>query len=153
MTNPDDPTSPSRKKKPVRLNIEVGLLESASPQGALSIKDSSKGGTKDSSKQSSPKVQAASNAKAPSPGFDGRMRFEKKGRGGQPVIVLYALGSGACAKALAADLESFARRLRQTLGCGGTVDGSEVILQLRDRERLEATLTKWGIKLQASGGF
>jgi translation initiation factor 1 (eIF-1/SUI1) len=92
-------------------------------------------------------------AQPPGAGFDARMRLEKKGRGGQPVAIIFAVRSEALQRLGCKDLADLGRLLKQRLSCGGTVDESEVILQMRDRNRLESVLAAVGIKAQASGGF
>jgi len=67
------------------------------------------------------------------------VRMERKGRGGKEVTVVDKLGLRA------ADLEDWCRDLKQTLGCGGAVDGDLIVLQGDLRPRLPAVLTARGV--------
>ncbi len=131
-----------QKKKPMRLEIDRGILQSASEPVAVPIQAT--GGARKDKNVSSAKQAVP----PPAAGFDLRLRFEKKGRGGQPVFVLYAVLPAALQRAKLSNLEVLGKTLRGTLGCGGTVTDSEVILQCRDRERLDAALARLGLKGQ-----
>jgi translation initiation factor 1 len=78
--------------------------------------------------------------KAPSGPARAVVRMERKGRGGKEVTVVEQLGLSA------RELEKWLKDLKQSLGCGGTVEGSDLVLQGDQRERIEALLTKRGVK-------
>lgn len=79
------------------------------------------------------------------------VRLERKHRRGKEVTIVEKLGLSP------ADLETWCRDLKRTLGCGGTVerapDGAgAIVLQGDFRQRLEAPLTKLGVqKVTVSG--
>ena len=84
------------------------------------------------------------------------VRMERKGRGGKEVTVVVltrpAPAGGKSGKpgsdklALPpAELERWCRDLKQALGCGGTVDGEEIVLQGDLRPRLGAVLEARGV--------
>jgi len=60
------------------------------------------------------------------------LRREKSQRGGKTVIVVGDFASHFTAD----DLETFARKAKQTCGCGGTVSGREIELQGDDPARV-----------------
>lgn len=130
-----------QKKKPVRLEIDRGILQSTA-EAAVPIQAT---GVSRKDKNVSAAKQAVP---PPAAGYDLRLRFEKKGRGGQPVFVLYSVLPASLQRAKVPNLEELGRILRGNLGCGGTVTDAEVILQCRDRERLDAALARLGLKGQ-----
>jgi translation initiation factor 1 len=67
------------------------------------------------------------------------VRMERKGRGGKEVTVVDKLGLGPAA------LEAWCRDLKQALGCGGSVDGAQIVLQGDLRARAPAVLTARGV--------
>jgi translation initiation factor 1 len=69
------------------------------------------------------------------------VRLERKGRGGKEATVIEKL-----ALAPAALASGGARTSRAALGCGGVVDGEAIVLQGDLRPRLEAVLTKRGVR-------
>jgi translation initiation factor 1 len=62
------------------------------------------------------------------------VRREKKGRGGKTVTRVTGLGPAG------ADLPQLARELKRALGCGASVDGTDVLLQGSMTERAAAWL-------------
>jgi translation initiation factor 1 len=68
------------------------------------------------------------------------LRLERKGHGGKEMTRIEKLGLSS--EALAAWLKD----LKQTLGCGGVVEGEDILLQGDQRERLVPLLTTKGIK-------
>jgi translation initiation factor 1 len=75
------------------------------------------------------------------------VRLEKKQRRGKEVTVVDKLGL------LPHELETWCKQLKQTLGCGGTVEGDAIMLQGDFRARLPDVLTKLGVrKITISGG-
>ena len=74
------------------------------------------------------------------------VRMERKGRGGKEATIVERL------ELRPADLEIWCKALKQALGCGGTVDGTDIILQGDLRTRLPAVLTARGVqKVTVSG--
>jgi len=75
------------------------------------------------------------------------VRLEKKQRRGKEVTVVEKLGLQTN------ELESWCKQLKQTLGCGGTVEADAIVLQGDFRQRLPDVLTKLGVrKITISGG-
>jgi translation initiation factor 1 len=68
------------------------------------------------------------------------VRLERKGRGGKEVTVVEKLGLAP------AELEAWAKALKQALGTGGAVDGEAIVLQGDVRPRLEAILRERGVR-------
>jgi translation initiation factor 1 len=70
-------------------------------------------------------------APAPAPAAKSRgrlvLRRETKHRGGKAVVIVSGLD--ALADFDASAIEALAKECKQALGCGGTVDGSEIVLQ------------------------
>jgi translation initiation factor 1 len=66
--------------------------------------------------------------------------MERKGHGGKEVTVVEQLGLSA------RELEKWLKELKQSLGCGGAVDGDALVLQGDQRERIQAVLTKKGVR-------
>jgi translation initiation factor 1 len=67
------------------------------------------------------------------------VRMERKGRGGKEVTVVEKLGLPPV------ELENWCRELKQSLGCGGAVDGEFIVLQGDLRTRVPAVLTARGV--------
>lgn len=67
------------------------------------------------------------------------VRIEKKGRGGRTVTRIERLGLDADA------LAALATRLRRALGCGGAVEGEDIIVQGDVRDRVVAWLEADGV--------
>lgn len=68
------------------------------------------------------------------------VRYERKGHGGKEVTRVEKLGLPAV------ELEVWLRSLKQSLGCGGVVDGEDLVLQGDQRERLRPLLEARGVK-------
>jgi len=68
------------------------------------------------------------------------VRYERKGRGGKEATVIEKLGLPV------AELERWAKDLKQALGTGGMVDGDTIVLQGDVRSRLEALLLARGVR-------
>lgn len=68
------------------------------------------------------------------------VRMERKQRGGKEVTVIEKLGLSA------KELETWCKQLKQTLGCGGTVEADTIVLQGDFRQRLSDPLTKLGVR-------
>lgn len=68
------------------------------------------------------------------------VRMERKGHGGKEVTVVEQLGLPE------RDLERWLKALKGQLGCGGTVNGTSLVLQGDHRERLRELLLERGVK-------
>jgi translation initiation factor 1 len=68
------------------------------------------------------------------------VRMERKGRGGKEVTVVEQLGLPE------AEREKWLKALKNSLGCGGTVEGDTLVLQGDQRERLPALLEARGVR-------
>ena len=68
------------------------------------------------------------------------VRLERKHRRGKEVTLVEKLGLPT------ADLDVWCRELKQTLGCGGTVEGDAIVLQGDFRSRLPALLANRGVR-------
>ena len=84
-----------------------------------------------------PAPAAAAEVKGPARAV---VRMERKGRGGKEVTVVEQLGLAA------KPLDAWLKALKQSLGCGGTVDGQTLVLQGDQRERLPALLSARGVR-------
>ena len=68
------------------------------------------------------------------------VRMERKGRGGKEVTVLEQLNLAPIAR------ERWLKELKAALGCGGVIEGNDIVLQGDHRKRLPAVLAKKGVK-------
>ena len=68
------------------------------------------------------------------------VRMERKGRGGKEVTVLEQLNLAPIIR------ERWLKDLKATLGCGGVIEGNDIVLQGDHRKRLPAVLAKKGVK-------
>ena len=116
-----------KRAKPIKLEWSGGLspTENATP---VSIK-----GTQS---QTVNKIAAKITGKAD-------IRREIKGRAGKPVAIVCKF-SDEEAKNLES-LKLLCSILKNSLACGGTVENDEIILTLRDFEKIKTTLEKLGI--------
>jgi translation initiation factor 1 len=71
------------------------------------------------------------------------LRREKSQRGGKTVVVVSDFATHFIPK----ELEDFARRAKQTCGCGGTVAGREIELQGNDVARIRQFFEKEGFRV------
>jgi translation initiation factor 1 len=67
------------------------------------------------------------------------VRYERKQRGGKEVTVVEKL------ELKVDELTAWCRELKQALGCGGSVEGSAIVLQGDQRSRLPDLLTARGV--------
>jgi len=67
------------------------------------------------------------------------VRMERSGRGGKTVTVVEKLGLPP------RELEAWLKELKQTLGCGGAVEGGALVLQGDLRERTGQALAARGV--------
>jgi translation initiation factor 1 len=68
------------------------------------------------------------------------VRMERKGRGGKEVTVIEQLNLSS------RELEKWLKDLKNGLGCGGTVEGNDLMLQGDQRERIEKLLVAKGVR-------
>ena len=68
------------------------------------------------------------------------VRMERKGRGGKEATIVEKLGLSP------PELERWCKELKQSLGCGGVVEGDTIVLQGDLRPRLSAVRTKRGVR-------
>lgn len=68
------------------------------------------------------------------------VRLERKGRGGKEATVIEKLDLAPAA------LATWCKELKSALGCGGVVEGDAIVLQGDLRARLEAVLTRRGVR-------
>lgn len=90
-----------------------------------------------------PAAEPPSAVSAPSgPRLKGKvvLRFQRKGRGGKGVTRVEQL------ELPAADLDAFAKQLRRQLGCGVGVEGSDLVVQGEQADRLRPLLMELGAK-------
>jgi translation initiation factor 1 len=73
------------------------------------------------------------------------VRLERKGRGGKEVTVVEKL------ELKPAELEKWGKELKQSLGCGGVVEGKDILVQGDQRERVKAWLEGRGVKKISMG--
>ena len=67
------------------------------------------------------------------------VRYERKGRGGKEATVIEQLELSE------ADRARWLQALKQSLGCGGSVEGESLVLQGDQRKRVRAWLTERGV--------
>ena len=67
------------------------------------------------------------------------VRYERKGRGGKEATVIEQLALSEAERA------RWLQALKQSLGCGGTVEGESLVLQGDQRTRVRAWLTERGV--------
>ena len=72
------------------------------------------------------------------------VRYERKGHGGKEMTRLERLELGA------KDLAKWLKEAKQALGCGGVVEGDDILLQGDQRERAAAWLGKRNIRTTIS---
>ncbi|HYN07376.1 MAG TPA: translation initiation factor [Vicinamibacterales bacterium] len=73
------------------------------------------------------------------------VRLERAGRKGKEVTVVEHLDLGA------AERDVWVKALKAALGCGGSVEGTSLVLQGDHRKRLPALLAKRGVKKVTAG--
>jgi translation initiation factor 1 len=133
------------KKKPVRLEWQGGIASAADDGFAARVE------LKSEKKSPQSKDLKEGHSSLSSGAYKGaaKVRREVKGRGGKPVAVLSEFTPGIAHL----QLEDLCRKAKESLGCGGTVEGNALILQVDEYPRLEKLFAKFSVKLQKSGGF
>ena len=76
----------------------------------------------------------------PKPPARAVVRLERKGRGGKEVTVVERL------ELKPAELERWAKELKQSLGCGGVVEGADLVVQGDQRDRVRSWLEGRGVR-------
>lgn len=89
---------------------------------------------------SQPEKPAAATKATPKGPAKAVVRLERTGRGGKEVTVVEQLGLNA------KDSEVWLKALKSGLGCGGTLEDGNIVLQGDQRERIEALLLKRGVQ-------
>ena len=83
---------------------------------------------------------AAAKPKGPPPPAKAVIRLERKGRGGKEVTLVQQL------ELPRAELERWLKELKGQLGCGGTLEDRDLVLQGDQRDRARELLLKRGVK-------
>lgn len=88
-----------------------------------------------------PPGPASKDARPDAPALPARavVRYERKGHGGKAMTRVEQLGLAPAA------LAQWLRDLKETLGCGGSVDGEDLLLQGDQRDRLRECLEGRGV--------
>jgi translation initiation factor 1 (eIF-1/SUI1) len=122
-----------KKTKPTKLEW-VGSLISTTEEKPISLKGS------DSSNQK--------NEKRPAQKIKGKVqaRKETKGRAGKPVAILFNFTDPEANNE--ESLKLLCSELKNKLACGGTIENKEIILTLRDFDKLKEVLMKLDITLK-----
>ena len=89
--------------------------------------------------QPAPEPSAAS-AKEPKGPARAVVRYERKGHGGKEVTLVEQLELSLVQR------QTWLKELKQSLGCGGTLEGDTLVLQGDQRERLPRLLEKRGVR-------
>lgn len=123
----------TEKKKPVKLEWQGGLLESKE-ESPVSLKGQKPSVSKHKDDESFPIHGKVS------------LRYEKKGRGGNPVLVMTNFSDPNAKNSQS--LKKLCSNLKEKLACGGTVENGEIVLMIRDEDRLKKILSSdFGIKV------
>jgi translation initiation factor 1 len=79
---------------------------------------------------------------------DGTIRVQRqvKGRNGKPVVLISGLSLDG------ADLKALAKELKNRCGVGGSIEGSDILIQGDKRELLRSLLEDRGYTVKLSGG-
>jgi translation initiation factor 1 (eIF-1/SUI1) len=127
------------KKKPIKLEVEVNLLELSAPEhirvgvnGQLPLERTN------SQESETPKSLSGSL----------KLRREVKGRAGKPVTVLYDFSDPNAGHS--ASLKQLQSLLKVKLACGGTFSpaDSQIVLQVDDLAKVRAALTQLGFSVK-----
>lgn len=84
-------------------------------------------------------------AKAPKGPARAVVRYERKGHGGKEVTIVEQLDLSLVQR------EQWLKALKASLGCGGRVDGDDLVLQGDQRERLPKLLEARGVRKVSVG--
>lgn len=118
------------KQKPTKLQIDIGILSKDKDQPVAMKGNISK--------------QHTSTVKRPIQG-KAKIKKEAKGRGGHPVLIIFHFSDGEALNP--GSLEDLCRNFKSKLGCGGTVDKGEIILQTTDQEKVKKIALNLGIQI------
>jgi translation initiation factor 1 len=75
-----------------------------------------------------------------------RLQRQTKGRNGKPVVIITGLALPT------AELRPLAKKLKSRCGVGGSIDGSNILIQGDKREVIKAELETLGFTVKLSGG-
>ncbi|WP_338636145.1 translation initiation factor [Spirobacillus cienkowskii] len=122
-----------KKPKPVKLEWQGSISNSlnSSDSEAVSIKNSEKKN----------EVLQEKNAKHLS--GKAHIKIEKKGRAGKPVIIIYNFSDPESQNQ--ESLKKLCASLKNKLACGGTIENNEILLTIRDVEKVKAALLSLNI--------
>lgn len=73
-------------------------------------------------------------------------KYEKKGRNGKPVTLIEDFEGSA------SELKELSKRIKMTLGIGGSEKDGTIIIQGDNREKIMNLLKEWGYKIRRVGG-
>ncbi len=95
-----------------------------------------------------PKADCNCRTQAKPSNGDGRVRVHReiKGRSGKPVSIIRGLTLSPMA------LKQLCQRLKKSCGVGGSLNGSEILIQGDQREKILALLANEGIAALKGGG-
>jgi translation initiation factor 1 len=99
----------------------LSKLKEALPEGRATPKDTAQIPSKTPSPKEKPPKRVV-------------LRLERKGHGGKEMTRIEKLALPAAA------LQTWLKEIKQSLGCGGTVEGDDLLLQGDQRDRLKAFL-------------
>lgn len=122
------------QKKPIRLEWQGNIASQDAENSSQVILKSEK-------KKSAP-VQSQLQADRPIAG-QVKIRRESKHRAGHTVSVLFDFTDGQAKNP--GTLTTLCSEIKTKMGCGGAVDGSTIVIQTENRERLQQLLAKLGI--------
>lgn len=108
----------------------LAALRGALPEGPAATAPAGPSGAQ-------PPKAAAKVAKGPAKAV---VRLERKGRGGKDATIIAQLGLPP------AELEAWLKALKSQLGCGGAVEGDELVLQGDLRKRVGPMLEARGVR-------
>jgi translation initiation factor 1 (eIF-1/SUI1) len=112
-----------KKCKPIKIEWQGGLI--SSDEQAVVLKKNNK--TAKIEEESPKKIIGLVS-----------IRFEKKGRAGSPVLILFNFSDKEAKNG--ASLKMLCSNLKIKLACGGTVENGEIVLMHRDLEKLKNVL-------------
>lgn len=126
----------NEKKKPIKLEWQGGIKESIAP-GVQKVEI--RNGSSDSVSNAAKKKTKSMDVVFPKNGFKAKIRKELKGRSGHPVLVVFGFTPYPPSKE---QLTQICSKLKSSLGCGGTVEDSSIVVQTLNEDRLKALLEK-----------
>lgn len=126
----------NEKKKPIKLEWQGGIKESLAP-GVKKVEI--RNGSSDSASKKAQEKPKSHDVAFPKNGFKAKIRKELKGRSGHPVLVVFGFTPYSPSKE---QLTLICSKLKSSLGCGGTVEESHIVIQTLNEDRLKTLLEK-----------